>query len=222
MEFSSFYKSERKNEFITPVVCSSNSANGASNFLSEFSRKSRAFFSTGPPENEELLELPQQQGYRESFGELLEMSYSQRLGAFLLSLMMGIIFIFLAISTASAMVLVAPKKFAFFLSVGNVFCLLSTTFLVGIAYQLQSMFSSHRWQAALLYCFSLLSTFFFSVVRPVGWICLLCAVIQVCCLLWYCLSFVPFARKTVQLIFTGSWAGAIFLKQGITTIINSF
>lgn len=191
-------------------------------YLDNFSRRARGMFTDEPPENETLLELPQEQGYAESIGELLQLTYTQRLAAFFMTLGMGLVFILFAASTGAAMILVAPKKFAFFLTVGNIFCLLSTTFLVGASYQLRMMFSAHRFQAALLYCTSVFLTIYFSVIRPFGLACLVLAVIQVACLLWYCLSFVPFARRTIQLVLSSGWAGMIVLRRGFNSIMNAF
>lgn len=200
---------------------SSDSGIFAGTFFADVTSRARSFFSDEAPD-EEAMELPQEQGYRESIGELLELTYAQRLSSFFISLGMGLVFLLIAISTGAAMVVVAPKKFAFFLTVGNIFCLFSTTFLVGVSYQLRTMLTAHRLHAALMYACSVVMTIYFAVIRPFGLACLVMAGVQVACLLWYCLSFVPWVRQFIRLATSSGWAAAMMVKRAVNALISSF
>lgn len=196
-------------------------ANSTTSFFHSFSRRAKGLFSDVPPEAEELLDVPPDQGLKESYCELLELTYSQRIVAFFMMLLMGVLFLFLALSGASVMIIAAPKKFVFFFTIGNLCSLLSTTFLVGASAQYRAMFSAHRFHAALLYCAAVILTFFFALVWRSSILCLVSACFQIACLLWYCLSFIPFARTAVRLVSSGSYAGGMLLKQWISILWNS-
>eukprot|EP00796_Vickermania_ingenoplastis_P001473 gene1473-862_t len=187
MNFDNFFKGGNAGsspDLIVPTMQTTSSNNNGrgviGGYWEKLSRDTRGFFGVEvPPEDEPLMDLPDSQGYTASLGEMLELTYSQRLSAFFMALGMGLVFILIALSAGTAMILVAPKKFAFFLTIGNLFCLFSTTFLVGVSYQLRTMFSAHRLQAAVLYIGAVVLTFYFSVVRPFGLACLVLAVVQV-------------------------------------------
>lgn len=161
----------------------------------------RHAMSSEAPEGEQLLEVPPEESYGESCREMAELSYAQRLTGFFLVMGMGLVFMAIAFLMAP-MVVVAPKKFAFFLTVGNAFCLTSTVFLVGVRYQLRCMFQSHRFEAACLYLGSLFLTLVCALWLKTSIGCLVFAVLQVGCLLWYALSYIPFARQSIGMVVT--------------------
>lgn len=228
MSFGSFYTSKKyeggDHNTILPLhneTTVDSLSSGVTGFFHSFSRRAKGLFSDVPPEAEQLLDVPPDQGLKESYCELLELTYSQRIIAFLMMLLMGLFFSFLALSGASVMIVAAPKKFVFFFTIGNVFSLLSTTFLVGVSAQYRAMFSAHRFHAALLYCVAVFLTFFFALVQRSSILCLISAFFQIACLLWYCLSFIPFARTAVRLVSSGSYAGGLLIKQWISILWNS-
>lgn len=168
----------------------------------------KRWVSDAPPEDEPLLELPPEEGYFAGCRELWQLSYQQRLTAFFMSLGIGVLFIVFAVLSAPAVV-VMPKKFAFFLTVGNIFCLMSTVFLVGISYQFRVMFEANRLVAASFYSGSVVLTLVCALWLQTSTGCIIFAVVQVVCLLWYALSFIPYARYTVG-----------FLWSSIMTIVG--
>lgn len=200
-------------------LSASDVSHSVTSFLDRTAHQVRGAFTDAPPSDEVVMELPPDQGWGESLGEMLQLTYTQRLSAFLFTFMVGLLFLFLTVST-SAMVLVAPKKFAFFLTVGNLCCLLSTTFLIGFRAQWSMMFSSHRAEAALLYITSIALTFFFAVIKPFGLMCLLMAVVQVGCLGWYCLSFIPMARRVVWLAGSSTAAALALLQRALSSMLS--
>lgn len=132
----------------------------------------------------------------DELGEMSELTMTQRLSGFFMSLGMGVTFIIIAISFVPTLALF-PKKFAFFYSCGSLFCVMSTAFLVGFKKQVTMMFEQHRSQAAAAYVVSL----FMTLISAAQWqstvLSIAFASIQIVAVLWYSLSFIPFARQVV-------------------------
>lgn len=228
MNFGSFYTSKKhegsKHDSIIPpsieaTLCSVTPS--VSGYFHKFTRQAKGLFTHVPAEEEELLEIPRDQGLRESLGVMFELTYPQRLVAFAASLLMGLVFLVIALSSASVMVVVAPKKFVFFFTVGNLFSLLSTTFLVGFSAQFRAMFSAHRFQAAAMYFVAVFLTFYFALIQRSSILCLFSAFFQIACLLWYCLSFIPFARSVIRAISSGTYAGGVIIRRGLASVLHS-
>ncbi|RNC48887.1 hypothetical protein TcCL_NonESM01162 [Trypanosoma cruzi] len=157
-----------------------------------------------PPEEVEVMEMPRENGIMGDLQEMSSLTYQQRFVGFFATLGMGLCFIVIATVFAPS-VAVFPKKFAFFLTAGNLFCLGSTTFLVGIQQQIRSIFDAKRMEAAVMYAVSVILT----LVSVLHWkssvLAIVFAVAQVCCLLWYALSYVPFARRTIGIVWSYAW-----------------
>lgn len=228
MSFGSFYTSRRHDgsghdKLIPPSIEDSmnTATSSVSFFFHKFTRQAKSLFTDVPPEEEQLLEVPRDQGLGESLGVMFELTYPQRLTAFVASLLMGLVFLFIALSSATVMIITAPKKFVFFFTIGNLFSLLSTTFLVGVSAQFRAMFSAHRLEAAAMYCVAVILTFFFALVGRSSILCLISAIFQIACLLWYCLSFIPFARSFIRLLTSGSYAGGKIVQHGVSSVLHS-
>jgi hypothetical protein len=89
-----------------------------------------------PPKELSYLEKIQQ-----NLDNLVTLSYTQRLYGFLIFLALGLVFIILAIVCLSSNIL---SIFALFYTFGNLFCLISTFFLMGPFRQLKMMFTKER------------------------------------------------------------------------------
>ncbi|KEG12018.1 hypothetical protein DQ04_02071040 [Trypanosoma grayi] len=151
------------------------------------------------------MEVPQDTGLLGDLQDMSSLSYHQRFTGFFATLGMGLCFIGIATFFAPA-VAVFPKKFAFFLTVGNLFCVGSTTFLVGLRQQFRSIFDAKRMEAAAMYAVSIIMTLVAALYWKSSLFSLIFAGVQVFCLLWYALSFVPFARRAVGLVWSYAWA----------------
>jgi hypothetical protein len=147
-----------------------------------------------------------EQTFGEELSEMTSLTYQQRLGGFFLSLLMGITFIVIALGFVPTIALFG-KKFAFFFTCGNFFCLASTAFIVGPAAQIKGMFEAHRSQAAVAY----VTTFSLTLISALYWqstvLSIAFAVAQVAAVLWYGLSYIPFARRVVW--YAAGYAGMI-------------
>eukprot|EP00668_Euglena_longa_P017210 GGOE01021573.1.p1 GENE.GGOE01021573.1~~GGOE01021573.1.p1 ORF type:complete len:143 (+),score=16.98 GGOE01021573.1:61-489(+) len=98
---------------------------------------------------------------------------------------------------APAIVLV-PKKFAFFFTFGNLFLISSTLFLVGPTRQFRSMMEASRLQATVIYFLSLSMTLVSALRFGSTLLVLVFTCMQIMAMVWYCLSYIPFARTLVR------------------------
>mmetsp|Transcript_16122 Transcript_16122/g.31053 ORF Transcript_16122/g.31053 Transcript_16122/m.31053 type:complete len:178 (-) Transcript_16122:385-918(-) len=125
--------------------------------------------------------------------DFVTLSKEQRLYGFLYCVGLGI-----TLSILSSLFIFNYEAFAFFYTFGNVLSLGSTAFLVGPVQQLKNMFTLHRLAATLMYLLLMALTLYavFGVGNPV--LCLICVMMQSVALSWYCLSYIPYARKIIK------------------------
>ena len=145
-------------------------------------------------------EMPADTTMMDDFSDMTSLTAQQRLIGFFMSLAMGIVFIIISL-TFVPILAIASKKFAFFFSCGNFFCVSSTAFLVGPAKQVKSMFEAHRSQAAAGYVGSMLMTLVSAIYWRSTSLSIFFAVTQMVTVVWYALSYIPFARRVVGYAF---------------------
>nr|KJB39467.1 hypothetical protein B456_007G014900 [Gossypium raimondii] len=145
---------------------------------------------------------------------ICSLSTTQRIYASAACLLSGLVLMFL-----SLIVFAIPIKFALLFTFGNVLAVGSTAFLMGPEQQLRMMFDSVRVYATVIYigfvvlalicalwCFTVseLSGLTFHFLKLVIWqiqskiLTLLAIICEICALIWYCLSYIPFARRIVS------------------------
>lgn len=190
-------------------------------YWTHFKYKALRLVSDEPPADEALLsQMPEEQGYLDGLSEMTDLTYTQRITGFLMLMGMGILFILLGL-----FMWMVPKKFAFFMTCGNIFCLCSTMFLAGVKTQLQTMFQANRFEAACLYLVSVALTLVSAAWLKSSLLCIVFALVQLACILWYALSFLPFARQTIKMVI--SYASAIFgpvvnvVVQGVSSCLSA-
>nr|CCC91760.1 conserved hypothetical protein [Trypanosoma congolense IL3000] len=88
-------------------------------------------------------------------------------------------------------------------SLGNVASISSTLFLAGPKTQMQRMFSEGRWLATTVFVLSMISTILVAVLLGSALLVLLLCVVQFLAMMWYVLSYIPFARTAVKNCFQG-------------------
>jgi hypothetical protein len=91
-----------------------------------------------------------------------------------------------------------PAPFAWKYSAGNALGLLSTSFLVGPKTQLRSMMSPIRLGTTAVYLTSIVVTLFCAIILHIAALTLVAMVVQLCALLWYCASYIPFGRQLLR------------------------
>jgi len=121
------------------------------------------------------------------------LSPSQRLSGFVMLFVFGVVCLGIAMALVPTL-LVVPKKFAFFVTMGNFFLVASTAILIGVKRQIKSMSESHRIHAAFVFVFSMLMTLVAAVYWKSYVLSVAFTVLQVSSFAWYTLSYIPFAR----------------------------
>ena len=110
---------------------------------------------------------------------------------------------------ATLSLVVSPSTFGVLYTLGNLLSLLSTGFLVGPMRQVRNMFHRKRITATFLYLGALAATLgvAFGTGSTIG--TLVMVLLQFLALIWYTISYVPFAREMVKNMF-----GNCFRKGG--------
>ncbi|KAF9616384.1 hypothetical protein IFM89_029638 [Coptis chinensis] len=120
----------------------------------------------------------------------------QRIYAFGASMVVGLIFMLL-----SSIVLARPLKFAILFTLGNVLAVGSTAFLIGPGKQMRMMLDSARVYASSIYIGSVLLALICALLIHNKLLTLLAIIIEIGALVWYSLSYIPFARRMVSELF---------------------
>lgn len=92
-------------------------------------------------------------------------------------------------------------QFAILYSIGNILSLFSTAFIVGLSRQLKSMFAPERLVAVIVFFAALGGTILAAIKDRQTW-CAIMIIVQMISLLWYSLSYIPFARSFIISIFS--------------------
>jgi Got1/Sft2-like family len=129
------------------------------------------------------------------------MTFKQRLWGFLICVLLGI-----GLSFLSVAFLKSPPKFGIIYTLGNIVALTATCFLIGPIRQLKIMFKPVRLVAAIIFIVFMALTLWAGFTDRRG-----SAIIFMCCqslaLIWYSLSFIPYARTIIIKFFTGPCRG---------------
>uniref|UniRef100_A0A0G4I8A4 Vesicle transport protein n=1 Tax=Chromera velia CCMP2878 TaxID=1169474 RepID=A0A0G4I8A4_9ALVE len=107
----------------------------------------------------------------------------------------------LSFGSFSRMLAGEPVDFAVKYTVGNVLSICATAFLVGPARQLRNMTASTRLAASCIYIGSLLLTVVLCFVFPIAPLIIISIIVQWGALSWYCLSYIPYARRAARGLF---------------------
>ncbi|KAL8599266.1 hypothetical protein ACOMHN_007981 [Nucella lapillus] len=92
--------------------------------------------------------------------------------------------------------------FAILYTLGNILSLASTCFLMGPLNQLKKMFAKTRVIATALVLIMFVLTLVFALAVKSTPLAILCCVLQFLALVWYSLSYVPYARDVAKKCFT--------------------
>ncbi|KAL0903959.1 hypothetical protein M5K25_026024 [Dendrobium thyrsiflorum] len=117
----------------------------------------------------------------------------QRLYAFGICLVAGLAFMLL-----SLIVFARPIKFAVMFCFGNLLAIGSTAFLIGPVQQTRMMLDPVRIYATFVYIITVILALFCALLIHNKVLTLIAMFIEICALIWYSLSYVPFARRMVS------------------------
>ncbi|KAB2055128.1 hypothetical protein ERO13_A11G014300v2 [Gossypium hirsutum] len=124
---------------------------------------------------------------------ICSLSTTQRIYASAACLLSGLVLMFL-----SLIVFAIPIKFALLFTFGNVLAVGSTAFLMGPEQQLRMMFDSVRVYATVIYIGFVILALICALWIQSKILTLLAIICEICALIWYCLSYIPFARRIVS------------------------
>ncbi|XP_073989151.1 vesicle transport protein SFT2B [Rhodnius prolixus] len=127
------------------------------------------------------------------------LSWSTRITGFIVCFIIGII-----LSLFGSLSLFLHKGlslFAIFYTTGNIVSLLSTCFLMGPVKQLKRMFAPTRVISTVLVIVMIGVTLFAAIYLKNAPLCLLFLILQWLAMVWYSLSYIPYARDAVKKTF---------------------
>lgn len=147
--------------------------------------------------DEELPQEPQTLSFMDEFNRDCTLSTTQRLYGFLICFAAGLTFTIL-----SLLVFFHPIKFAITFTFGNLLSLGSTAFLIGPKRQVSMMLDPVRIYATALYLASIIIALFCALYVHSKLLTLLAIILEFGGLIWYSLSYIPFARSMVSKVMT--------------------
>lgn len=129
-----------------------------------------------------------------------EMTYQQRIGGYIFCLFISFCLTIGAATRIGDLLAGNPGPFAVFYTLQNLVAVCSSFFLSGPCAQAKKMCDSTRFVATTVFIFSMFATLFFAYYdglpdgARVGLIVLF-VIVQWCALIWYTLSYIPYARE---------------------------
>lgn len=124
------------------------------------------------------------------------LSWSTRIKGFLICFVLGFL-----LSIIGTLLIALPKGlllFCVFYTFGNIISITSTLFLMGPYKQLQKMFNSSRYLATIAALVFMALTLFFALFMDKKGLTLLFCICQFFALIWYSISYIPYAREAVK------------------------
>lgn len=140
-------------------------------------------------------QLQQESSFFDDFNRNCTLSTKQRLYGFAICLAAGI-----TCTILSMLVFFKPIKFGITFSFGNLLALGSTAFLIGPKRQVAMMLDPVRIYATAIYIASIIIALFAAVYVRNKLLTFLGIVLEFGALIWYSLSYIPFARSMVSKI----------------------
>eukprot|EP00741_Cyanophora_paradoxa_P000326 tig00000403_g317.t1 len=133
------------------------------------------------------------------------LSRTERLTGFVACFLAGALMTFLSLFALSSIVLGRPERFAIPYTLGNILSLGSTAFLIGPVKQIKNMVSPNRAGATAIYVGAMVLTLWAAFAHAPAIIVFVLIIVQIGALVWYCASYIPFARQLL-----GGITGRIF------------
>ncbi|CAK0785986.1 hypothetical protein CVIRNUC_009199 [Coccomyxa viridis] len=122
--------------------------------------------------------------------EATTLNRTQRLYGFVFCLGLALLFGMMA-----SFFFLSPTRFAVLYTLSNILMISSTMFLMGPLRQLSKMFEKGRIVATLVYLVFMVLTLLCAIKLRSLILTLLCFIVQLLAMVWYSLSFIPFARE---------------------------
>ncbi|KAK1393129.1 Vesicle transport protein [Heracleum sosnowskyi] len=142
---------------------------------------------------EEVIEEESSFAFMDELNQNCTLSYQQRLYGFAICLVSGV-----ACTLLSMLVFFNPIKFGITFSFGNLLAIGSTAFLIGPKRQVTMMLDPVRIYATAIYLASIIMSLFCALYVHNKLLTLLAILLEFSALVWYSLSYIPFARSMVS------------------------
>lgn len=123
------------------------------------------------------------------------LTFKQRMIGFAICLSLAVIMEILAIFTLFQQEYVT---FGIINTIANILALLSTLFLSGPKKQVKKMFDETRRIATCVYLLTMIMTFVVALAIKIAWLVIFMVIIQYLAMLWYSISYIPFARDAIK------------------------
>jgi len=129
--------------------------------------------------------------------ESCTLSWTSRIIGFVVCAVISVILSIVAVTQISKVIRGDPAAFAIPYTIAQIISIIGTLFLSGPVKQLKAMFAKTRIIATIVYLGSIVATLVvaFETHSVAGVIILM--IVQFLAYIWYCLSFIPFARNAV-------------------------
>ncbi|KAL7229984.1 hypothetical protein ACSBR2_008519 [Camellia fascicularis] len=124
---------------------------------------------------------------------LCSISPLQRIYGFAACLVAGLVCMFL-----SLIVFAKPIKFAVLFTFGNMLAVGSTAFVIGPGQQMRMMLDPVRIYATAIYVGCVVLALICALLIRSKVLTILAIISEICALIWYSLSYIPFARRVVS------------------------
>jgi len=139
--------------------------------------------------------VDEERGFVDQALDASTLSWSTRIKGFAICFGLGL---FISILGTIMIYTGSTTKFAILYSLGNIVSICSTFFLMGPVAQIKRMFSSSRWLATCLMLFFLVLTIVSAFVWDSGLLVLIFCILQFLAMVWYSLSYIPYARDAIK------------------------
>eukprot|EP00164_Ancoracysta_twista_P013183 GFYU01020962.1.p1 GENE.GFYU01020962.1~~GFYU01020962.1.p1 ORF type:complete len:155 (-),score=11.64 GFYU01020962.1:134-598(-) len=133
------------------------------------------------------------------------LSYEHRLYGFAGCLCLGI---FMSILSWISIFQRNFTMFGILFTISNCVTIGSSMFLAGPTSQIKRMFSENRMIATGVYIVAMVLTLVAALVVQSGLLVIVCCIVQYLAMIWYALSYIPFARSMVKNCFSGAVSAA--------------
>ncbi|RXH74175.1 hypothetical protein DVH24_028896 [Malus domestica] len=154
--------------------------------------------------------LQQDSNFMDDFNRNCTLSTKQRLYGFSICLAAGI-----TCTLLSMLVFFHPIKFAITFTLGNLLSLGSTAFLIGPKRQVSMMLDPVRIYATAVYLASIVIALFCALYIHNKLLTLLAILLEFGALIWYSLSYIPFARSMVSKVMVARYTGLRPIRKGL-------
>jgi len=134
----------------------------------------------------------------DDINEQCSLTIQQRAIGFGISFGVGLFFTFL-----SFLFFTSPSTFALFYTLGNITMLCSTAFIVGPMRQLKNMFALTRIICTIVFFVSMIFTLICVFLDWSVFLVILSILIQICALIYYCFSYIPYGRACLRNLCSG-------------------